>query len=135
MICFSPRGKMLVGWEVRPSFSASQNKDRAEVLYLMKEYFGCGTIRSNGKDQTLKYEVRSLNDIITKIIPHFERYSLLSAKHKEFDIFVRVCKRMQDGEHLTKIGLKAITELVSRMQFSHSRKYSLSDFSFAKMKI
>ena len=34
--CFSvsiaPRASLAVGWEVRPSFSVSQNQDRAEVI-------------------------------------------------------------------------------------------------------
>ena len=38
--CFSvsiaPRATLAVGWEVRPSFSVSQNRDRAEVLYALQ---------------------------------------------------------------------------------------------------
>ena len=32
------------GWEIRPSFSVSQNRDRANVLSIFKEYFGCGRL-------------------------------------------------------------------------------------------
>jgi len=135
MICFSPRSKMLVGWEVRPSFSASQNGDRAEVLYLMQEYFGCGTIRPNRKDRTLKYEVRSLNDLLMKVIPHFNKYPLLSSKKKGFEIFADVCERMRGGAHLTLHGLKKITRLVQQMEFSHSRKYHFNEIGAVEMKI
>ena len=31
-ISYSPRIKLRTGWEVRPSFSVSQNADRSEVL-------------------------------------------------------------------------------------------------------
>ena len=35
-VSFSPRSKLRVGWEVRPSFSVSQNADRSEVLEGLK---------------------------------------------------------------------------------------------------
>ena len=44
-VSIAPRATLLVGWEVRPSFSVSQNGDRAEVLQLIEATFGCGAIR------------------------------------------------------------------------------------------
>jgi hypothetical protein len=37
-VSISPRAKLLVGWEVRPSFSVGQNGDRAEVLHVIQAY-------------------------------------------------------------------------------------------------
>src|SRR5579864_2891306 len=51
-ISISPRATLAVGWEVRPSFSVSQNGDRAEVLYALQAYFGCGSIRPDRSDKT-----------------------------------------------------------------------------------
>ena len=36
-VSISPRAKLRAGWEVRPSFSVSQNGDRAEVLYALQD--------------------------------------------------------------------------------------------------
>jgi hypothetical protein len=69
-----------LGWEIRPSFSVSQNRDRAEVLEMLQKHFGCGTIRPDRSDQTLKYEVRSVSDLVERVVPHFEKYPLLSGK-------------------------------------------------------
>lgn len=113
------------GWEIRPSFSVSQNKDRAEVLTLFKNYLGCGNIRPSISDDTLKYEVRSLTDLINKVIPHFNRYSLISGKRRSFYLFVKVCKSMQDKKHLTKDGLSEILILAEKMNTSGKRKYIL----------
>src|SRR5262245_23097864 len=79
-VSIAPRPTLVVGWEVRPSVSASQNGDRSEVLHLIMQYFGCGTLRPDTSDKTLKWEVRSLSTLITQVIPHFERYPLLSGK-------------------------------------------------------
>jgi hypothetical protein len=115
--------KYRLGWEVRPSFSVSQNKNRSQVLKIINEHFDCGSIRQNISDATLKYEVRSIKDLITKIIPHFEEYPILSDKQSDFSLFKDVCVLVSRKEHLTKAGLRAILKLVSKMNPSGIRKY------------
>lgn len=67
-VSFSKRQKIKIGWETKPSLSVSQNENRAQILYLMQKIFGCGFVRRDYSDKTLKYEVRSLNDLIDKVI-------------------------------------------------------------------
>src|SRR5690349_5606976 len=55
-VSIAPRATLLVGWEVRPGFSVSQNGDRAEVLHSVRTYFGCGSIRPDRSDKTLKWD-------------------------------------------------------------------------------
>jgi hypothetical protein len=50
-------------------FSVSQNGDRAEVLYAIEDYFGCGRIRPDRSDRTLKWETRRLEDLLGRVIP------------------------------------------------------------------
>jgi hypothetical protein len=84
-VSISPRAKLLVGWEVRPSLSVSQNGDRAEVLHAIQAYFGCGSIQPDRSDKTLKWETRCLADIMGHVIPHFETSPLLSGKQHEYE--------------------------------------------------
>ena len=114
---------MLVGWEVRPSLSVSQNGDRREVLLLLQEYFGCGTLRPDRSDKTLKWEVRNLSLLVDRIIPHFEMYPLLSGKRADFEAFADICRRMARGEHLNREGLKEIVRRAGRMNPSGRRGY------------
>jgi len=93
-VSISPRKTLGVGWEVRPSLSVSQNGDRSEVLLLMQRYFECGSLRPDRSDKTLKWEVRSLPLLVTRIIRHFETYPLLSGKQSDFELFARICERM-----------------------------------------
>jgi hypothetical protein len=115
---------LLVGWEVRPGFSVSQYGDRAEVLHAIESYFGCGSIRPDRSDKTLKWETRRLEDILEHVIPHFEVYPLLSSKRCDFDRFASVCRLMTDGAHLRRDGLIEIVELVSEMNPSGRRRYA-----------
>ena len=130
-ISFSKREKFLVGFETKPSFSVSQNEDRAQILFLMQKVFKCGFIRKDYSDKTLKYEVRSLNDLIDKIIPHFEKHSLLSDKQKDFNFFKQVCFLMQRNLHREKKGLNKIIDLAFKMNPSGKRKYTKAEIQKA----
>jgi hypothetical protein len=122
-VSISPRAKLAVGWEVRPSLSVSQNGDRAEVLQLIQAHFGCGSIRPDRSDKTLKWETRRLEDLLGRVIPHFEQYPLLSGKRFDFECFVSICRSMADGEHRTTSGLSKIVELAAGMNPSGKRRY------------
>ena len=126
-VSISPRAKLAVGWEVRPSLSVSQNGDRAEVLQLIQAYFGCGSIRPDRSDKTLKWETRRLEDILVRVIPHFERFPLLSGKRFDFECFAGVCRSMADGRHRTRVGLIKIVELAAQMNPSGKRRYTAEE--------
>jgi hypothetical protein len=122
-VSISPRAKLRVGWEVRPSLSVSQNGDRAEVLRLVQSYFGCGTIRPDRSDKTLKWETRRLEHLLERVVPHFERYPLLSGKRLDFERFAAVCRLMADGAHRNRAGLIRIVVLAWAMNPSGTRRY------------
>jgi hypothetical protein len=122
-VSISPRAKLLVGWEVRPSFSVSQNGDRAEVLHAIQAYLGCGSIRPDRSDQTLKWETRRLEDILGHVLPHFDAFPLLSGKKYDYERFASVCRLMAAGAHLSRGGLSEIVELARAMNPSGRRRY------------
>ena len=123
-VSISPRAKLAVGWEVRPRLSVSQNGDRAEVLQLIQAHFGCGSIRPDRSDKTLKWETRRLEDILERVIPHFERSPLLSGKRFDFERFAVICRLMADGAHRSRGGLIEIVELAQGMNPSGRRRYA-----------
>jgi hypothetical protein len=122
-VSISPRATLLVGWEVRPSLSVSQNEDRSEVLLEIQSYFDCGTLRPDRSDRTLKWEVRSLPLLVARIIPHFERYPMRSSKQRDFELFADVCRRMVRVEHRTVTGLREIVRLAGAMNPGGKRGY------------
>jgi len=108
--------------EFRPSFSVSQNEDRRQVLDLIKKYFGCGFIRRDWHDKTVKFEIRDHNDLMTKIIPHFEKFPLISAKHNDFILFKSICIIVNSRKHLSKAGFIEVINLAYQMNGSGKRK-------------
>lgn len=90
---------------------------------MLRDHFGCGHIRPDRSDHTLKYEVRSIPDLVERVIPHFEMYPLLSSKRYDFERFAQVCRLMRDGKHLTREGLQQIVDLACEMNPSGIRRY------------
>lgn len=95
----------------------------AKYSSRFQQYFGCGTLRPDRSDRTLKWEVRSLPLIIERIVPHFRRYPLLSGKRNDFELFAEICERMARGEHRRADGLKEIVRLAGSMNPSGKRGY------------
>ena len=118
----SPRHRF--GWDIRPSFSVSQNSDRAEVLELFQRTFGDGAIRPDRSDRTLKYETRSVPTLAMRVVPFFRQHPLLSGKRNDFETFATIVQLMHNGEHLTERGFAKVVELSRTLNASGKKRYS-----------
>jgi hypothetical protein len=79
-------------------------------LLQVKSFFNdVGKIYTYNK--TVIYQVRNLNEITKIIIPHFEKYTLISQKQSDFILFKNIVKLMNKSEHLNKEGLIKIVSL------------------------
>jgi hypothetical protein len=122
-VSFQPSSRHCLGWEVRPSFSVSQNADRAQLLYVIQQKWSCGFIRPDRSDKTIKFEVRNVADLVSKVIPHFRVNPLMSSKQNDFDKFAKVCQWLSEGRHREIEGLESIVRLAMEMNPSGKRKY------------
>lgn len=127
LVSFSVRPKMRIGIEVRPSFAVAQNQRSKETIYLLKTFFDCGSVRFNTSDKTYKYEVRSLNDLINIIIPHFEQYPLHTSKQNDFERLRAICLLMKSRGHHTHDGIKRVIESAYQMNGIGARRYAKQD--------
>ena len=126
-VSFQPSRRHRLGWEARPSFSVSQNSDRAQLLYEIQKKWDCGYIRPDRSDKTLKFEVRNVQDLATKVLPHFRKFPLLSAKQSDVQQFELVCSLIVRGEHRTRDGFEQIVRAAMNMNSSGKRKYTGSE--------
>ena len=123
-ISFTPSKRHCYGWEVRPSFSVSQNSDRSEILTQIQDLWDCGFIRPDRSDSTLKFEVRKIDDLVKKVLPHFQQYPLLSSKQGDVKKFDLVCRLVYAKQHLELEGFRKIVEVAVSMNSSGKRKYT-----------
>src|SRR5947209_9638412 len=100
-----------VGWQLVPEFHVSQCPERRQVLDLIVERLGCGRIRENhrgSRDTTLVLVVRNRQDLLTRVLPFFDRQPLVSSKQQDYLVFASIVRAMAKGEHLSFDGFEAL---------------------------
>jgi hypothetical protein len=117
------RSKLRVGVEVRPSFSLSPNERDRDLLEGLLTFFGCGWIRESRSDRTFKYESRSTDELPRSVVPHFEAFPLQGAKARSFNGFSRVCRMIEQGDHLERAGLEEIIAIAYETSLGKRRCY------------
>ena len=126
-VSFSLRKKMTLGIETRPSFSISLNRRDLPLLKEVHGYFGCGAIRYSKSDQTYKYESRSVIDLVTKVIPHFEKYPLRGSKRNDFVRFASICGGIRANHHRSRRRLRTLIDEAYQMNPSGKRRHEKRD--------
>jgi len=87
-------------------------RDLALLEKLQAFFKGAGGI-SKTKRTTLQYRVTSVEQISNVIIPHFDKYSLITQKLADYLLFKKVIIMMEKKEHLTQEGLNNIVAIKS----------------------
>jgi hypothetical protein len=121
-VSFNQRSKLKTNIEVRPSFSISQNKKNLELIKKIHQNFQCGSIRFSKSDQNYKFEVRSISDLVKKIIPFFQKYPLVGTKKSDFEKFSQVCDLVYKNQHRNREKLLEIIEISYQINCG-KRKY------------
>ncbi len=106
--------EMIAGWQVLPEFRIVQHQKDIKLLYKIKEYLGCGTVRTNHGDR-YELRIRSLDHLKDVVIPFFEKYPLQTQKKYDFLSFRKVVLLMDKKEHLKKEGIKKIFYAIKKM--------------------
>ena len=104
----SPKSKQ--GWQIEVNFTINLHVRDLDLLKFIQIYFRVGRI---GKERNgcCDFTVGSLDQIIAKVIPHFEKYPLKTKKYSDYLLFKEVVMMMQRGEHLTAEGLQKIINI------------------------
>ena len=97
-----------------------QESDRG-VLQLVKEKLGCGNVyfqneKRQNHSQCYRFTVASHQDVLGKVIPFFQKHPLRThTKNKNFLLFCKIAKLVEDKKHLTSNGLVRIMKLKKMM--------------------
>jgi len=97
-------------------FSISQHARDLLLFTHIKNYLGCGIIEQiSTRRNAVFLVVYNYNDILNKIIPFFEKYSLMSAKLLDYQDFYKVAFMIKEKIHLTEEGIYNICQIKSNM--------------------
>jgi len=70
-----------------------------------------GYISKPSNNSTVEFRVSTLNDIVNVIIPHFDKYPLITKKHADYILFKQIINLMVNKEHNTLEGIKKIVNI------------------------
>nr|YP_010130208.1 LAGLIDADG endonuclease [Clavaria fumosa]QPZ51110.1 LAGLIDADG endonuclease [Clavaria fumosa] len=111
--------KRTIDWRVQAKFQIGINVRDLELLLQIQQYFnGIGSIGKSGN--MIFYSISSVKDLTNIIIPHFEKYSLLTQKAADFMLFKKIVKLMNNKAHLFIEGLHQIINIKASMNIGVS---------------
>jgi hypothetical protein len=103
--------KNKLGWQLEVNFTINLHSRDINLLKFIQTYFdGVGRIGKE-RNSCCDYTVGSLDQIVTKVISHFEKYPLKTKIYSDFILFKEAVMIIQRGEHLTKEGLQKIINI------------------------
>ena len=105
---------MKINFQVLPEFRIVQHEKDIKLLYALKKFFGAGVVRVN-HDTRYELRIRSIEHINKYVIPHFDKYPLLTQKKFDFFKFKEIIKLMNENKHLTAEGIKEILTIAAKM--------------------
>jgi hypothetical protein len=115
-LAVSKNSNYKLGWRTIPSFSIELHGKDSALLKQVQSFFGVGTIKvRKKKNGSVVYSVYSLEALTNIIIPHFNKYPLLTQKRADFYLFKSAIELMNKKEHLTIVGLHKIVRIRASM--------------------
>lgn len=91
-------------------------KDLA-LIYKIQSFFGNGAAIGSvyqGTDH-VTFKVISISQLIEKIIPHFDKYPLITQKRLDYQLLKEAVYLINNKEHLTREGVEKIINLKAKM--------------------
>lgn len=114
-------GKGPTGQKFSLEFKVTQKTHSEGILYELKDYFGCGNVViDNRKTDTKKFHIKSLNLILEKVIPHFDKYPCLTSKELNYKDWKKICLIMSQKGHLNIEGMAEINQIILSMNKNRS---------------
>ena len=68
------------GWSINPTFAIELHKKDIAILEEIKSFFGIGTVFIRKTRNNAVYHVQSVKELREVIIPHFNKYPLITQK-------------------------------------------------------
>ncbi len=108
--------RMRLGYTCQPQFRVTQHERDLLVLKRIIYTLGCGSLilPSSGRDR-YDISVGNVNDLLTVIIPFFDKYSLYGAKFLDYKDFSKGLYIIHNKGHLTPKGLNSLKNIAYNM--------------------
>ncbi len=106
----NPRYK--TGWNVQARVQIKMHELDRSLMGKIQEFFGgIGYISKPNNNLAVEFRVSTLNEIANVIIPHFDKYPLLTKKQADYILFKEIIFLMLNKEHSTLEGIQKIVNI------------------------
>lgn len=95
-VSISKNSSRSLGYVINVSFEIALQASDKHILLKLKDYFRVGGIYKHGNDM-YRYKVSSIKDIVTAIIPHFDKFPLVTQKRADFFLFKQIILILNKG--------------------------------------
>ena len=113
--------KINKGYKYSLNFKVTQKNHSKGILLDIQKFFSCGNISiDNKKENTYKFSVNKINDIINIILPHFDKYPLLTSKDLDYLDFKKVAFFIKSNLHLKENYKNIIQSIKDNMNSKRS---------------
>ena len=103
-----------IGWRVQARYQICLHNCDLSILEQIQKFFG-GIGSTYLSDNLAYFSVSSVKDLTDIIIPHFERYFLLTQKGADFMLFKSIVELINTKVHLSIEGLHKIISIKASM--------------------
>jgi hypothetical protein len=86
-------------------------KDRPLILAIQNYYGSIGYVSKPNKGLTVEFRVSTLKDLVMVILPHFDKYILISKKRIDYLLFKQIVLLMLNEGHHTLSGIQKIVNI------------------------
>lgn len=96
-------------------FEVSQHSRDKLLLQKFISFFNCGLLKKDSRYSTYSFKVSNHKDIIEKIVPFFEVYSIKGVKALDFIDWAKGVEIIKSKKHLTVSGINELQTIKGNM--------------------
>lgn len=110
------------GWGVNARFKITTHITDLDLMLNLKNFFGEDIGKIVVFKDTCTYRVDKLKDIFDVVIPHFDKYPLVTQKLADYKLFKEIVSLMINKKHLTLDGLKKVLSFKASLNLGLSEE-------------
>lgn len=104
------------------TFKIDQKADSAGILYDLSRYFNCGKVINDSRGYK-SFKVVKLKDIINIILPHFDKFPLITSKQLNYLDFKKIALMLDANDLDTNKIVLIINNMNSKRNFIEKWKF------------
>ena len=114
------------GWTINARFKITMHIVDLDLILKLKNFWGVNVGKIVNFKDTCTYRVDKLTEIYEIIIPHFDKYPLVTQKLADYILFKEIVSLMINKEHLTLDGLNKIVSYKASLNLGLSEELKLN---------